>query len=225
MCNVYQTTSPQRLALSFSVPAPVETYLPIIGPWQCGPIVRHGRVDIGQWGLIPWFSETRKAKAKDGRPLMTNNCRSETMATAPTFKGAWARGQRCLIPAESFDEPYWGSGKNIWWRFSRADGEPWALAGIWSDWTDPTTGEMVLSFTMLTQNADGHGLMGLMHKPDPKLPADKQDKRSVVPIERANWDQWLLGPPATALALLKVPSVEIFKHGPVDQSVNVLLDN
>jgi putative SOS response-associated peptidase YedK len=50
---------------------------------------------------------------------------------APTFKGPWSNGQRCIIPAEDFDEPYWGTGRNIWWRFSRADGKPWALAGLW----------------------------------------------------------------------------------------------
>ncbi|KGH27319.1 hypothetical protein P353_18735 [Comamonas testosteroni] len=30
-----------------------------------------------------------------------------------------------------------------------------------------------------------------MHKPDPKLPADQQDKRSVIPIEMQDVDQWL----------------------------------
>lgn len=42
---------------------------------------------------------------------------------------------------------------------------------------------------MLTINADSHPLMRRMHKPDPKLPADQQDKRSVVPIEFADVDR------------------------------------
>lgn len=32
---------------------------------------------------------------------------------------------------------------------------------------------------MLTLNADNHPLMNRMHKPDPKLPPDQQDKRSL----------------------------------------------
>ncbi|MFC3147258.1 hypothetical protein [Piscinibacterium candidicorallinum] len=39
---------------------------------------------------------------------------------------------------------------------------------------------------MLTFNADQHPLMSRMHKPDPKLPPDPQDKRSVIAIEDAD---------------------------------------
>lgn len=46
---------------------------------------------------------------------------------------------------------------------------------------------------MLTINADAHPLMSRMHKPDPKLPADQQDKRSVIPLEPKNYDAWLAG--------------------------------
>jgi putative SOS response-associated peptidase YedK len=35
-------------------------------------------------------------------------------------------------------------------RFARVDGQPWVLAGLWSEWTDPVTGELVPSYTMLT---------------------------------------------------------------------------
>ena len=46
---------------------------------------------------------------------------------------------------------------------------------------------------MLTINADSHPLMSRMHKPDPKLPADQQDKRSVIPIEMQVLYQCLTG--------------------------------
>ncbi len=42
---------------------------------------------------------------------------------------------------------------------------------------------MIESYTTLTINADAHPLKARMHKPDPKLPADQQDTRSVVTIE------------------------------------------
>jgi putative SOS response-associated peptidase YedK len=58
----------------------------------------------------------------DGKPINTNNCRRETVATAWSFRSPRARGQRCLIPAVDYDEPCWGTGKNIWWRFARTDG-------------------------------------------------------------------------------------------------------
>jgi putative SOS response-associated peptidase YedK len=123
-------------------------------------------------------------------------------------------GPRCIIPALNFDEPCWETGKNIWWTFYRADGAPWGLAGLWNAWVDKATGEMHESYTMLTINADHHPLMGRMHKPDPKLPADQQGKRSVIPIEQVDVDQWLTGTAKDAQALLRVPPVELFTAGP-----------
>lgn len=58
------------------------------------------------------------------------------------------RGARVSVASfqpSGTDEPYWGTGKNIWWRFWREDGEPWALAGLWSEWTDPETGESAMA--------------------------------------------------------------------------------
>lgn len=63
---------------------------------------------------------------------------------------------------------------------------------------------------MLTINADHHPLMRRMHKPDPKLPPDRQDKRSAIPIEAGDVDQWLAGTLAEAQALLRLTDVETF---------------
>jgi putative SOS response-associated peptidase YedK len=243
MCNRYRPSSVTRVKDAYGtmtvveerepkdedgaeprVPPPLVPYATTgIGPWQQGPFVHAGGLAVGQWGLIPWFSKTRRPTGKTGKPISTNNCRIEGVATAPSFKGPWARGQRCLIPAMDYDEPYWGTGKNIWWRFARKDGADWALGGLWTDWTDPVTGEIVLSYTMLTQNCDGHPLLSLMHKPDPALPPDAQDKRSVVVIERADWDTWLHGSVDEALALVRLSPPDLFSHGPADPAVQVQL--
>ena len=71
------------------------------------------------------------------------------------------------------------------------------------------------SYTMLTVNADDHPLMRRMHKPDPKAPADHPDKRSVIPLDPADFDEWLAGTPAQAQALLKPAPVEVFDAGPI----------
>jgi hypothetical protein len=52
-----------------------------------------------------------------------------------------------------------------------------------------------------------------MHKPDPKLGPDQQDKRSVIPIEPSDYDQWLVGTVADARVLLRVPAVDLFFAG------------
>jgi putative SOS response-associated peptidase YedK len=98
----------------------------------------------------------------------------------------------------------------VWWRFRRADGQPWGLAGLWNTWIDKASDELHESYTMLTMNADHHPLMRRMHKPDPKLPADQQDKRSVVPLPPQAWDDWLAGTVQQAQALFKLPEAEEF---------------
>lgn len=184
-----------------------------IFPRKPGPFIRRGaggdaELVIGQWGLIPWFAKS------PALTYSTNNARSEELAEKATFKLPWKDGKRCVIPAWAFDEPNWETGRNVWWRFRRADGAPWGLAGLWSAWTDRATGEIHESYTMLTINADAHPLMRRMHKPDPKLGPDQQDKRSVVPIALADVDAWLNGNQAQAAALLRLAPLEDFDAGP-----------
>jgi putative SOS response-associated peptidase YedK len=172
---------------------------------------------VGQWGLIPWFAKTPKLT------FSTNNARSEELAAKATFKDPWKRGQRCIIPATSFDDPNWESGKNQWWNFRRANGEPWSLAGLWNTWIDRDTGDVHESYTMLTLNADHHPLMSRIHKPDPKLPPDQQDKRSVIPIDKGDVDLWLAGTVEEAMALLKLTSVEKFDAKPAETDQKLLV--
>lgn len=191
-------------------------------PRQTGPFVRRARLDAGfsvelaagRWGLIPPFSTTPDVK------FATYNARSEEMAGKASFRDAWARGQRCIVPAVDFFEPNWETGKNVWWRFRRADGQPWGLAGLWNRWVDRQTGEVHESYTMLTLGANDHPLMNRMHKPerDPAtrqpLPMALQDKRSVIPIERGDVEQWLAGTVAQAQTLLRLPPVNLFDAQP-----------
>src|SRR5690606_38320556 len=132
------------------------------------------------------------------------------------FRQAWAQAQRCIIPGDSCDEPCRGSGSNVWSRFRRADGAPWGLAGLWNTWACRETGAGVESYTMLTWNADTHPLMNRMHKPDRSKPTGAQDKRSVIPIELADVDQWLNGSQDDALALLTLPPSAAFDVMPLD---------
>ena len=189
-------------------------------PRSPGPFIRRARhstgyereLVTGQWALIPWFAKEPKLK------FLTNNAGSEELAEKASCRDPWKRGQRCIIPAASFDEPNWETGKNIWWQFGRADGAPWGLAGLWNAWTDKDTGEVHESYTMLTLNADHHALMRRMHKPDPKFAPDAQDKRSVIPIEAGDVDQWLAGTVAEAQHLLRLAPVEVFVARPIDAS-------
>jgi putative SOS response-associated peptidase YedK len=217
MCNRYVSPAAGDMERYWHLGARSPWRAGEVFPRALGPFIRAARdgsepvreLVIGQWGLIPWFAKSAKLA------YSTNNARSEELSTKASYKHSWQYGKRCIIPAMSFDEPNWETGKNVWWRFRRADGAPWALAGLWNTWTDKGTGEMVESYTMLTLNADEHPLMSRMHKPDPKLGPDAQDKRSVVPIELEDVDAWLHGTQEQAQALVRLAPAEAFDAGPV----------
>jgi hypothetical protein len=75
---------------------------------------------------------------------------------------------------------------------------------------------------MLTQNCDHHPVLSRMHKPDPALQPDQQDKRTIVPIGRGDWDQWLRGTTEDAMKLVRLPVCEL-RHGPADAESDVQL--
>jgi putative SOS response-associated peptidase YedK len=78
-----------------------------------------------------------------------------------------------------------------------------AIASLWDTWTQPGTGEIVTSFTMLTVNADRHPVMQRFHKPE-------DEKRSVVIVEPP--EQWLLSSKDTRVRLMIAPEVSIEAH-------------
>lgn len=215
MCNRYISPEVGEIERFWHIGGrnPPRWWEPLLAPRRQGPFLRKEAeglaLVVGQWGLIPWFADSPKLS------YSTNNARSEGIESKSSFKQPWARGQRCIIPAWSFDEPNWESGRNVWWRFKRTDGAPWGLAGLWNTWTNKTTGEMMESYTMLTINADAHPLMSRMHKPDPKFPPDQQDKRSVIAIEMDDVDDWLNGTHEDAVRLIRPPEMALIDAGPV----------
>ena len=124
----------------------------------------------------------------------------------PSFRTAWAARQWVLVPMDCFFEPCWEDapahgGRPVRWRIARADGAPFAVAGLWDRWADPATGQVQGSFTVLTVNADGHAVMGRMHRPD-------EEKRmpAIVPPER--YADWLQATPQTAMGFLQAAPAE-----------------
>lgn len=235
MCNLYEPVQLEMFPLEWErYDQTLKPYSKFVGPRQGGPFLLTDQLIVGQWGMIRPNSPTRIQRAAPqkagrlGKILSTNNARSDRMATAATYRDAWKAGRRCLIPAIAYHYPYWGTGQNIWWRFARKDGTPWMLAGLWSIWTDPATGDPVPNYTMITQNANAHPLLRLMHQDERDaggnvLPLEKQDKRSVVPLEPADLEKWLTGSLADALDLIKLPDLKLFDHHAADPSKQVEL--
>lgn len=212
MCNQYVPASATALARQFGIGMRRDYRQTEVFPRSPGWFIRRDRnaagftreLVRGQWGLIPWFAKTPKLS------YATNNARAEELEDKASYKQPWARSQRCLIPVDHFWEPCWETGRNVWWSFRRLDGDAFALAGLWNTWVDKGTGELHESYTMLTMNADTHPIFRRMHKPDPKLPPEAQDKRMVVVLEEDEWDPWLEARPEQARGLIKRAPVSVF---------------
>jgi putative SOS response-associated peptidase YedK len=130
------------------------------------------------FGLIPVWAKDRTFARR------TYNARTETVGEKPSYRGAWKARRFCLVPMERFFEPCWETGKAVKWSIHRQDGQDFAVAGIWDNWTDRDTGEIVSSFSMLTINGDGHPVMGRFHRPG-------DERRSLVVVEPPRWLDWL----------------------------------
>lgn len=191
MCSHYQSLKEsEKFRKVFGVEPPPESGKSDMWPGYLGSFIRrHPHADVGDeavpaaealnglFGLVPhWAQDTKITRS-------TYNARSETVAEKPSFRDAWKRGQRCIIPAAVIFEPDWRSGKAIPAKIMRADGEPMGIAGLWASWKSPK-GDYVLSFTMLTINADAHGLMRQFH-----MPTD--EKRMVVILPESLYADWL----------------------------------
>lgn len=203
MCSHYQSVQDrQRYQRHFGVEPPADTGKADVWPLYAASLIRRppeaeaGDEAVperealpGQFGLVAHWAKDSAVGRR------TYNARSETAASKPSFRDAWQRGQRCIIPAEAFFEPDWRSGKAVATRISRADGKPMGLAGLWSRWKSPQ-GEVLHSFCMLTINADSHALMKNYHKP-----AD--EKRMVVILPDGAYHDWLAAPVAQTMAFMQ----------------------
>lgn len=148
------------------------------------PIARDGVVAVyGFWPKFMQGDKIDKATGKKKEKNNTYNARSETVGTKPLYAKAWREGRRCLIPANWVVEPCWETGKNVWHRIGVADAEVYCVAGIWTKYED-SDGRTLVGMSMLTVNADGHAVMGRMHRPD-------DEKRSVVILRPEDYDEWL----------------------------------
>ena len=134
--------------------------------------------DYGMFGLVPAWANVKLARS-------TYNARIETVSTKPSFRAAWKRRQFCAVPFENFFESNYESGKLVRWRIEHVDGIPLAVAGLW-EWRQNggLDDKPLVSFTMLTINADSHPLMKRFHKPE-------DEKRMIVLLEPNQIDEWL----------------------------------
>ncbi len=121
-----------------------------IAPTQPVPVVRMENgarhFVLVRWGLVPsWAREVASSK-----PLI--NARSETVFEKPSFRTA-VRRRRCLFPADGFYEWRRTEERKQPFLIRRADGRPFAMAGIWEHWIGKD-GSEIESAAVITTGAN-----------------------------------------------------------------------
>lgn len=130
------------------------------------PIITNENPDIIEhynWGLIPAWAKEDKIKA------ITLNAKIETLKDKPSFRDVTS--QRCLIIANGFYEWQWqdSKGKNkIKYEIGIENHQLFVFAGLYSYWTDLTTGEIRNTYTIVTTEASP--LMAEIHNIKKRMP-------------------------------------------------------
>ncbi|OIN60889.1 SOS response-associated peptidase [Arsenicibacter rosenii] len=144
------------------------------------PVITRQQPDLIQffhWGMIPKWVKSRTDA--DAIRAKTINARSESIFEKPSFRGAIQAGRRCLIPATGFYE--WHTiGKKKFPFYIHSKEQPiFSFAGIWDEWADPETGEVVNTYSMLTTAANP--LMAAIHNSKERMPC------LLTPDEEESW--------------------------------------
>lgn len=127
------------------------------------------------WGLVPSWSkdlENRNGKL---------NAKIETINTLPSYRNI--NQNRCLIIATCFHEWRWldPKGKNKEkYQIYNEDAEIFCFAGLFDKWLNPSNGEVLNTFTMVTTEANE--LMQYIHN---------YKKRMPVMLRREDEQAWL----------------------------------
>ena len=179
MCGRFAFYSPTEAAAAlFGVEGSVDVEPRYnIAPTQYVAAVRDGADEqrelvMLRWGLVPFW-------AKD--PSIGNrmiNARAETVAEKPSYRNAY-KHRRCLVLADGFYEWRRQGDVKTPHYISLASGEPFALAGLWENWTDKESGESLQTTTLITTEAND--FMALLHH------------RMPVILEAATATDWLAG--------------------------------
>lgn len=123
--------------------------------------------------LVPFWAKGDLPKCS------TANCRAEaaapfprTVAKKPTFRGAWKRGRRCLVPF-SYCFDFWNQRTKPKqpWRIYPAEVPMFVMAGLWDSSPAPEN-DVIESCTIVTTEPNsqlkriGHHLAPALLPPD-----------------------------------------------------------
>jgi putative SOS response-associated peptidase YedK len=136
---------------------------------------------VSTWGLVPYWVKSEAHLLKFWNSTL--NARIETIFEKPSFKYS-AKSKRCLIILDGFYEHHHYKGKSYPFHIKSINNKPLYVAGLWSEWLNKSTGEIINTFAIVTTR--GNKFMSKIHN-NPKL----KEPRMPVILEDTNIEYWL----------------------------------
>lgn len=179
MCGRYALSADaQDIALQFGVDGKPDAFVP--ADWNISPTKTvlfvnasdHDGVErnlqTALWGLIPSWSKDASRAAN------TINARVESVAEKPSFRSAF-KSRRCLVPANGYYE--WATEVGNFkhkqpFYISNEDGSLLSMAGLYEEWANPQSGELVTTLSIITRESTGD-IAKIHHRMPVLLPKDR----------------------------------------------------
>ncbi|SFC91151.1 SOS response-associated peptidase [Spirosoma endophyticum] len=134
--------------------------------WPILTLQDPNRFQMMRWGLVPHWARSRDNA--DEIRSKTLNARSETIYEKPSFRSSAQEGKRCLIPVTGFFEWFTKGSKKFPFYINTSDQKIASIAGLWDEWPDPETGELITTYTLLT--TDANPLLAAIHNTKKRMP-------------------------------------------------------
>ncbi|MDL2322725.1 SOS response-associated peptidase [Bacteroidales bacterium OttesenSCG-928-A17] len=107
-----------------------------------------------RWGLISYKTDSWATVLEKDKKNWYKNARSEKVFDTWPYKLS-INSKRCLIPSTGFFEWHENPDKTKTpYHILLPNKEIFSIAGLWDEWVNPTNGEKILSYVMLTTDAN-----------------------------------------------------------------------
>ncbi len=171
-------------------------------PW---PIIKQQNEQLqlqeAHWEFIASWSKDWESIKENRKKFTTLNAKGETLFTSKLYQQA-AKEQRCLVLVSGFYEwrniniPNSKKTVKVPYYISLKEKEYFYMAGIYNNWIDKNTGEIITNFAIVTTAANS--IMAQIHNSQMRMPVILNDEKAI---------QWLQPNDETTIQQLAITKI------------------
>lgn len=220
MCGRYVVISKLKaIEKRFNLlPSPEDLFGPMnnVSVGDYAPVVTNqapNKLQLLQFGMTPSWAKKKmylfnaRSEGDHNKENDTNYVGAMGIISKPSFRSV-IRKKRCLIIVDAFIEgPKKEKLSKPYVVYMKDKQRPFTLAGVWDDWADPETGEVISSFAIITTTANDV-LQKIGHH------------RSPVILKKGDEEMWLSDVPLSEItAMLRPYEDDALNAYPISPSI------